>query len=86
MVESSDRGERLAEVSIKRVLAVSIGLRRSEESVEEAVAINMLASGAVEVRIAVLGRAPAGDGVEMSPSGIPRIAARTDLRNVSNVR
>ena len=86
MVESNDLGERLAGVSIRRVRAVSIGLSRIDESVEETVAINTLASGAVDVRIEVLGRAPVGDGLKMSPSGIPRIAAINDLKNVSIVR
>jgi hypothetical protein len=86
MVDSSDLGGRLAGVSIRRVLAVSIGLSRSDESVDDAVAINRLARGAVEVSKDVLGRAPVGDGLKMSPSEIPRIAANTDLRNVSNVR
>lgn len=86
MVESSDLGERLAGVSIRRVRAVSIGLSRIDESVEDAVAIRTLASGAVEVSMVMLGRAPAGDGVKTSPSGIPRIAANNDLRNASNVR
>jgi len=86
MVESSDLGARLAGVSICRVRAVSMGLRRIEESVDEAVAMKMLASGAVAVSIAVLGRAPAGVGAERSPSGIPRTAARKDLKKASNVR
>ncbi len=85
-MESSDLGERLAGVSIKRVRAVSIGLSRIEDSVEDAVAITTLASGAVDVSIAVLGTAPAEDGIEISPSGILRMAASKDLKNASNVR
>ena len=86
MVARSDLGERLAGVSIRRVRALSTGLSRVDESVEDAVAINTLARGAVDVSIAVLGKAPAGDGVKTSPSDIPRIAAKNDLKNDSNVR
>lgn len=85
-MESSDLGERLAGVSIRRVRAVSIGLSRIEESVEDAVAIKTLASGAVDVSIAVLGIAPAEDGVKISASDILSIAASNDLKNASNVR
>lgn len=86
IVESSDLGERLAGVSIRRVRAASIGLSRIEESVEDVVAIITLASGAVDVSIAVLGIAPAEDRVEISGSGTPRIAASKDLKKASNVR
>lgn len=86
MVASSDLGGRLAGVSIRRVLAASIGLSRIDEIVEDTVAINRLIRGAVDVSIEVLGRAPTGDGLRISPSDIPRIAANNDLRNVSRVR
>lgn len=86
MVDSSDLGGRLVGVRIRRVRAVSRGLRRSEESVEDAVAINRLASGAVDVSIEVLGGAPAGDVLEMSPSCIPSNAAKNDPKKVSIVR
>jgi hypothetical protein len=86
MVVSKDLGGRFAGVRMRRVRAVSIGLSRSDEIVEEAVAINTLATGAVEVSIDVLGTAPAGDGLMMSDSEIPRIPAKNDLKNVSKVR
>lgn len=86
MVAASERGGRLAGVRISRVLAASIGLRRIEERVEDVVAINRLASGAVEVRMDVLGRATAEDEVRISASEIPMTAARNDRRNVSSVR
>ena len=86
MVASNDLGDRLAGVSIKRVRAVSIGLRRTEERVVDAVAIKTLAKGAVEVRIKVPCKDAAGDGLVISPSGIPRIAANNDLKKFSNVR
>lgn len=86
MVANNDLGERLAGVSIRRVRAVSIGLSRIDESVVEAVASSKLASGAMEVSVAEPGRAPAADGVMISASSIPTIAAKNDLKNVSNVR
>ena len=57
-----------------------------EDRVDDAVAIRTLATGAVEVRMEVLARAVADDGLEISPSGIPRIAANSDWKKVSNVR
>ena len=86
MVDSKDLGERLAGVSIRRVRAVSTGLSRIDDNAEDAVAIKRLASGAVDVRIELLGRTQAGDGIDISPSCIPKMAAKNDLKNVSIVR
>ena len=86
MVANNDLGERLAGVSVKRVRAVSTGLSRIDESVVDAVASSKLASGAVDVSIAVPGKALAGDETTTSASSIPIIAAKNDLKNVSNVR
>ncbi len=86
MVASSDLGDRFAGVRIKRVRAASIGLRSSEERVDDAVAIKTLAKGAVDVRMDVLAKATAGDGLEISASDIPRTAANNDWKKESNVR
>jgi hypothetical protein len=65
---------------------VSIGLSRIAESVEDAVAISRLASGAVDVSTDVLGKAPTNDGPKISASGAPRIVAKNDRKKVSSVR
>lgn len=86
MVDSNDLGERLAGVSISRVRAVSMGLSRIDDNVEDAVAIKRLASGAVDVSRELPGRTQAEDGIGISPSCIPKIAAKNDFKNVSIVR
>lgn len=86
MVDNSDLGERLAGVSIRRVRAVSIGLRRIDESIEEAVAIHKLAIGAVHVSMELFDRAPVADGLKTSTSCIPRTAAKNDRKKASTVR
>lgn len=86
MVDSKDLGERLAGVSIRRVRAVSMGLSRIDDTVEDAVAIKRFASGAVDVSMELLETTQAGDGIDTSPSCIPRNAAKNDLKNVSIVR
>jgi hypothetical protein len=86
MVEINDLGGRLAGVRIKRVRAVSTGLSKIDESVDDAVIIKRLARGAVEVSMVVPGRAPVRDELKISPSGMPSIAAKSDLKKDSNVR
>ena len=86
IVARRERGAREAGVRIRRVRAVSMGESRRVEMSVPVTEIKTLATGAVEVKIDVLGGAARGVGVDISDSAIPRTPARRDRRKVSRAR
>lgn len=86
MAGRRERGANDDGVRINRVRAASIGPSIIDESVEENAVMAMLARGAEEARMAVLGRVFASDGRRTSASGMPNTAATKAPRNASSVR